>query len=120
MTIVFGVLQVTIAIWAHGWSESVVTEALTIAGFSAGLLLGIFLLGTLVARAGQGAALVGFAAGLIAVCFVRWGVVYAFGLPKPIAWPAVVTFSVGAVASLTRQAGRGGPPPPNSDPPETR
>jgi solute:Na+ symporter, SSS family len=45
-TVGFGVLQIVIGIGASYWSESVVSDALAIAGFSAGILLGVFILGT--------------------------------------------------------------------------
>ncbi len=45
LTIVFGVVQVVIGIAAIQISKSVVDDALSIAGFSAGLLIGVFILG---------------------------------------------------------------------------
>ncbi len=45
----FGVLQVAIGIWATSLNATVVSSALTIAGYSAGLLLGLFSLGVLYA-----------------------------------------------------------------------
>ncbi|HUE74111.1 MAG TPA: sodium:solute symporter [Pirellulaceae bacterium] len=74
LTVVFGVLQTLIGIWALGLGETVVKNALTIAGFSAGLLLGVFALGVLTRRAGQTAALVGGAVGLGVLSFVQFGV----------------------------------------------
>ena len=76
MTIVFGVVQTAIGIWARELGDTVVKNALTIAGFSAGLLLGVFALGVLNRRAGQSAALIGGAAGLMVLVFVQ------FLLPK--------------------------------------
>jgi SSS family transporter len=74
LTIAFGVLQTAIAIWAQYLAKTVVQNALTIAGFSAGLLLGVFALGVLTRRAGQAAALVGAAFGLGVLCFVQFGI----------------------------------------------
>jgi solute:Na+ symporter, SSS family len=59
LTIVFGIVQIGIGIWALQLGDTVVRNALTIAGFSAGLLLGVFSLGVLNPRAGQTAALAG-------------------------------------------------------------
>ena len=64
-TALFGIIQIGIAIGASYVSKSVISDALAIAGFSAGLLLGIFLLGVLTKRVGQRAALCGFVAGLL-------------------------------------------------------
>jgi SSS family solute:Na+ symporter len=44
-TIVFGLVQIMIGIGASFWSANVVSDALAIAGFSAGILLGVFVLG---------------------------------------------------------------------------
>ncbi|MFN9915159.1 MAG: sodium:solute symporter family transporter, partial [Pirellulaceae bacterium] len=44
LTVAFGILQIGLGIWASSFNESVVANALTIAGFSSGILLGIFAL----------------------------------------------------------------------------
>lgn len=44
-TVLFGVIQIAIGIGASYISESVVSDALAIAGFTAGILLGVFALG---------------------------------------------------------------------------
>ena len=109
-TIVFGVIQIAIGIVAESFSGSVVADALAIAGFSAGLLLGLFFLGVLTKRVDQTAALVGLIVGLIVLCVAKF-VAPEFGVV--IAWPwfaligLVATFSVGYLASfLTRQNDR--------------
>ncbi|MEO0650460.1 MAG: sodium/solute symporter [Planctomycetota bacterium] len=56
LTLGFAGLQVAVALVARGVSSSVVAEALAIAGFSAGLLLGLFALAHLVPDAGGRAA----------------------------------------------------------------
>lgn len=83
LTVAFGILQIGVGIWAIQLSTTVVKGALTIAGFSAGILLGIFLLGVISKRAGQQAALMGASAGLALLLLVQ------FGLPKEwaVAWP---------------------------------
>jgi SSS family solute:Na+ symporter len=97
-TVVFGVLQIGIAIWAITLDDTVVRNALTIAGFSAGILLGIFSLGVLSRRAGQTAALTGASVGLAVLLFVQF---IAPDLGLKIAWPwlaligSVTTFVVG-------------------------
>ncbi len=103
LTIVFGILQIGVGIWAMSLEATVVNNALTIAGFSAGLLLGIFSLGILSRRAGQAAALSGATAGLVVLLYLqflapRHGVI--------IAWPwlaligGLTTFLVGEAVAL--------------------
>ena len=71
---------------------------LTIGSIPAGALLGVFLLGVLTKKPGEGAAMAGVAAGLAAILYVRFA--------TPIAWTwyvligTVVTFGVGIVAHL--------------------
>lgn len=76
LTIAFGVVQVGIGIWADAFDQTVVDNALTIAGFSAGLLLGVFALGVLTRRVGQVAALVGAGVGLCVLLFLQFGLPY--------------------------------------------
>jgi Na+/proline symporter len=103
LTLGFGVLQAVIAIQAARLNKSVVDNALTIAGFSAGILLGIFSLGILSRRAGQGAALIGAAAGLVVLLVVQFRPIE--GQPV-IAWPwlaligSATTFAVGQLVSV--------------------
>lgn len=124
LVIVFGVIQVVIGIGAAQVSGSVVADALAIAGFSAGLLLGVFFLGYATKHVDQKAALIGLAAGvavLLAVKFVIPPVTEM--MPQiekiSIAWPwyaligAVVTFGVAMLAQLAL------PNRPNSDAPSS-
>ncbi len=108
LTVAFGVVQIVIGILAARLSTSVVNNALAIAGFSAGLLLGVFLLGVLTQRVGERAALTGLVAGLavlLGVKFVapRYGVV--------VAWPwfavigSTITFLSGLAASVRPRRG---------------
>ena len=78
--------------------DNVVNNALAIASFVSGILLGLFLLGILTRRVGQSAALVGVLAGLCAVSFAKFG--------TPLAWPwfalvgSFTVFAVGLAASF--------------------
>ena len=103
LTVGFGLAQVAVGIAAAGVDATVVSRALTIAGYSAGLLLGVFLLGVATRRVGQAAALVGAACGLATLLVVQ------FVLPGQgvrVAWPwfaligSSVTFAVGCLAAL--------------------
>jgi SSS family solute:Na+ symporter len=103
LTVGFGLVQVAVGIAAAAVDSTVVSRALTIAGYSAGLMLGVFLLGVATRRVGQGAALAGAAAGLAALLAVQ------FVLPGQgikVAWPwyaligSAVTFAIGLAASV--------------------
>ncbi|MAG93831.1 MAG: transporter [Planctomycetaceae bacterium] len=97
LTIVFGLIQIGIAIGAQYLVESVVSDALAIAGFAAGLLLGVFALGVVTRSVGQRAALVGMLGGLMVLAGVKFG--------TSIAWPwyavigSLTTFGIGFVVS---------------------
>ncbi|MFN5975541.1 MAG: transporter, partial [Planctomyces sp.] len=84
-------------------------NALTIAGFSAGILLGIFSLGILSRRAGQGAALIGAAVGLVVLLVVQFRPIEQ--LPV-VAWPwlaligASTTFAAGQLAAVLTEPSR--------------
>lgn len=110
LTLAFGVLQVVIGIQAANLDTSVVQNALTIAGFSAGLLLGTFSLGMFSHRAGQSAAITGAVAGLLVLVFVQFvlphGNEYFEWLPsQKVAWPwlaligAATTYITGELAA---------------------
>ena len=97
MTVVFGAIQVQIGIAASYLSRNVVNDALAIAGFTAGILLGVFGLGVLTRRVGQSSALVGLLAGIAALTAIRF--------LTPVAWPwyavigSATTFILGGLHS---------------------
>ncbi len=103
LSVGFGLIQIAIGIWATTFDNTVVSNALTIAGYSAGLLLGLFSLGVLTKRVNQTSALVGALAGLIALLTIQF-VLPTFGVS--VAWPwfaligSSVTFSIGFLCSL--------------------
>lgn len=114
LTVVFGVLQIGIAILAGALTrdpkDTVVQNVLAIAGYSAGLLLGVFALGVLTRRSGQTSALVGGLVGLLVLLVVQFGVPAlvkekylpeGFGIAFP--WYAVIgagtTFLTGSIVS---------------------
>jgi solute:Na+ symporter, SSS family len=109
LTVVFGVLQIGIAIGAASYSASVVNDALAIAGFTNGILLGLFALGVFARRVGQGSALIGLAFGTVVVSYAKFA--------TPLAWPwytvigALATFGAALlVAGATNDSGREGRP----------
>ncbi len=109
----FGLVQIAIGIAAAGVSRSVVTDVLAIAGFSAGLLLGVFCLGVLTRRADQVAAITGLLTGLAALLATRF---LGLRFELVVAWPwyaligAVFTFLGGVVAFTVRATPSPGPP----------
>jgi Na+/proline symporter len=97
LTALWGGLQMAVAAGATRLEDSVVNNALKIASFTTGLVLGLFLLGILTRRVGQNAAFVGLVTGLAAVSAVAYS-----GL---VAWPwyalvgASTVFIVGNAAA---------------------
>ncbi len=97
MTAVWGLVLMAVALGATRLQDNVVNNALAIASFVTGILLGLFLLGILTRRAGQSAALVGMLAGVAAVSFAKFG--------TPLAWPwyalvgSSTVFAVGLASS---------------------
>lgn len=98
-TVLWGLVLLGIGILARHWG-SVLEAGLTIASIPSGALLGVFLLGVLTRKPREGAAIVGVAAGLAAVLYVR------FRTPIAFTWYVLigttVTFCVGWVASLVQ------------------
>ncbi len=97
-TVFFGIQQIVIGIAASYVSRSVISDALAIAGFMAGILLGIFALGVLTRRVGQTSALIGMIAGVASLSAVKF--------LTDVAWPwyaiigSMATFSVGYLFSF--------------------
>jgi Na+/proline symporter len=96
-TVFFGFLQIAVGIGASHLSQSVVADALAIAGFTAGILLGVFALGLLTRSTHQRGVLVGMLIGIAVLMWVKF--------TTPLAWPwfaiigATATFVSGYVAS---------------------
>jgi SSS family solute:Na+ symporter len=97
LTLVFGIVQISLAIAAIRLERSVIDNALAIAGFSSGILVGVFALGVLTRRVGQVSAMLGMIEGTLVLCMVKFW--------TPIAWPwyapigAAATFAFGLIAS---------------------
>jgi SSS family solute:Na+ symporter len=95
MTLVWGGVLVGLGLVKWG---PVLVAGLTIASITYGGLLGVFLLGTWNRRANESGALVGFAAGILAMIAIH--------LYTPLAWTwyvvtgTLITFLVGSLASL--------------------
>jgi SSS family transporter len=86
MTIVWGLTRIVVALLALVWLEnrSVIDQVFKVAGFTTGMVLGLFLLGSLRQPVPSAAALVGLLAGFVMVFLVwlpsTWGA-------EMLAWP---------------------------------
>jgi Na+/proline symporter len=113
LTAVWGGLQMAVAMGATRLEDSVVNNALKIASFTTGLVLGLFLLGILTRRVNQRAAFVGLVAGLAAVSAVAFT-----GL---VAWPwyalvgSFTVFVAGNIAARVFPSGFEKPQPAGLD-----
>ena len=72
LTVAFGILQIGLGIWASSFNESVVANALTIAGFSSGILLGIFALAIFTRHTRQRDALGGALGGILCLLLLQF------------------------------------------------
>jgi SSS family transporter len=93
LTVVFGVIQAGLALGAALVSESVVNDALAIASFIAGPMLGVFALGVFTRKTDTRTAVCGMCTGLAVLAVVRF--------QTDVAWPwyaligSTTTFAVG-------------------------
>ena len=87
-----------LALAAQFLADAVINHVLAIAGFTAGVLLGVFALGVLTRRVGQRAALVGLIAGVVVLTYVKFGTSVAYTWYALIG--SLVTFVVGVLVSL--------------------
>jgi Na+/proline symporter len=100
MTLFFGILQIVLAIIFVSISldRLIVDQVLAVAGFSSGILVGVFTLGVTTRRVGQISAMCGMMAGTVVLCYVKFF--------TAIAWPwytligAVITIVCGLLVSL--------------------
>jgi SSS family transporter len=97
-TIFWGAILTAVAFGARRLEDNVVNNALAIASFVSGILLGVFLLGVLTTRVRQPAALAGVLAGISAVSYAKFG--------TSLAWPwfalvgSSTVFAVGLATSF--------------------
>jgi len=103
-TALFGFVQILAAIWAIKLSKRVVDEVLAVASFTNGLILGLFLLGTLTTRVRERGALIGVAAGTVVMLFVKLGTNVTWQWYVLIG--SVTTFAVGTLATAATRETR--------------
>ena len=98
----FGCLQIVIGMFAQNFGDTVVSNALRIAGFSSGLILGLFALGILTRRVGQLASLLGCLGGFVTLMLAQFVAPY-FDWVISVPWLALTgatsTFCIGYLAS---------------------
>ncbi len=94
LTVLFGLLQVSLGIAGMYLATSIVENVLAIAGFTAGVLLGVFALGQLARQVGQRAALTGLVTGVAVLVAVKFGTSLAY------TWYAAVGASATFVAGV--------------------
>jgi SSS family transporter len=107
MTSFWGVTRIAVALLAVPLlgDSSVIRQVLSVAGFTAGMILGLFLLGSLRRPVGSRAALVGMVVGFLGVLLIWLG--------TPLAWPwyaCVGTLITVGVALLLDRLGIGREP----------
>lgn len=113
MTAVWGVAQMAVAYGAYrlGGNKSIVEQVMAVAGFTTGLLLGLFLLGRMQRPVRSWAALAGLVCGFLAVLGVWLPSVFDSPL---LAWPWYAPIGAGTtvVTALALNALKNPPPAP--------
>lgn len=98
LTLVWGIVQMAVALVAMRTSSSALDKALSIASLINGPILGVFLVGTFLRRVSEKPALVGMVTSIVVMLYVRFY--------TPIAWTwfvllgSAATFAVAWLASL--------------------
>jgi Na+/proline symporter len=98
LTLVFGVVQIVVALIVMNQNRSALDQALSIASLFNGPVLGVFLVGAFIKRANQTAALTGMAASILLILYIKFA--------TPIAWTwyvligSLTTFSVAWLTSF--------------------
>ena len=105
LTAFWGVVQIVVALTAIALSRRVVDEVLGIASFTNGVILGVFLLGTLTTRVGRRGAFAGMAIGAAVMLAVR--LFTAVNWQWYVLIGSVTTFVVGAAVSVVLDSREG-------------
>jgi len=104
LTVLFGVVQIGVGIAGQWTQDQVVNNVLAIAGFTTGIILGVFFLGVFTRRVGQRAALTAMVLGLCGMSALKFG--------SDLAWPwfamvgSLGTFALGVAGSYLYGEGR--------------
>ncbi|HEX8146734.1 MAG TPA: sodium:solute symporter [Pyrinomonadaceae bacterium] len=100
LTLVWGVVQIGVAVVAMSYPSSALDKALSIASLINGPVLGVFLVGTFLRRVSEPPALVGMVASIVVMLYVRfytplawtWYVLLGSGVTLLVAWLASFAF----------------------------
>lgn len=98
LTLLWGVVQILVAVFAMRRNRSALDQALSVASLINGPVLGVFLVGTFLRRVSEPPALIGMVASILVMLYVRFW--------TPIAWTwyvligSAVTFGVAWLAGL--------------------
>jgi Na+/proline symporter len=101
LTLVWGVVQIGVAVIAMSYPSSALDKALSIASLINGPVLGVFLVGTFLRRVSEPPALVGMVASILVMLYVRfytplawtWYVLLGSGITLLVAWLASFAFA---------------------------
>ncbi len=108
LTVLFGLVQIGVALGGQLLRTTVVESVMAIAGFTTGVVLGVFFLGVLTTRAAQRGALVGLLGGLALMVTLVF-VIPAYTEEPILAWPwyavvgSLTTLVIGFAASAERR-----------------
>src|SRR5919107_1877493 len=97
LTLLWGVVQMAVAIFAMSYQSSALDKALSVASLINGPVLGVFLVGTFLRRVSEPPALIGMVTSLVLMLYVRFW--------TPLAWTwyvllgSLITFAVAWAAS---------------------
>src|SRR5215218_8003253 len=101
LTLVWGIVQIGVAVVAMSYPSSALDKALSIASLINGPVLGVFLVGTFLRRVSEPPALVGMVASIVVMLYVRfytplawtWYVLLGSGITLLVAWLASFAFA---------------------------
>jgi solute:Na+ symporter, SSS family len=99
LTVLFGIVQMAVAVYGRRLNDSVIDNVLAIAGFTTGIVLGVFFLGLFTRNVRQTAAVGGLLSGLVAVSLAA----FWFRIAWP--WFTVVGVTSTFVSGFLVQAG---------------
>ena len=90
LTLLFGIIQIVVALFMMKQNESALSQALSIASLFNGPVLGVFLVGTFIKKANETAALIGMAASILLMLYIKFA--------TPLAWTWYVL--IGSLTTL--------------------
>jgi SSS family transporter len=101
LTLLWGLVQIGVAVWAMGSPSAALDKALSIASLINGPVLGVFLVGTFLRRVSEPPALVGMVTSIFVMLYVRfytplawtWYVLLGSGVTFLVAWLAGYAFA---------------------------